>query len=241
MALSPGTRIGAYEVLSLLGSGGMGEVYRARDTKLEREVAFKVLPELFVADPERVARFQREAKTLAALNHLHIGGIYGFEDTDGVRALVLELVERPTLADRIAQGPIPLDEALPIARQIAEALEAAHEAGIIHRDEAGQHQAAARWDGQGVGLRPGESTRADVGHVGQCHRVTDDYDPGDDDGRRDDPRDGGVHESRASEGTPRRQAERRVGVRRRVLRDAVGSARVQGRGCQRYARDGAQG
>ena len=134
MALAPGIRLGAYEIVSLLGAGGMGEVYRARDTKLDREVAIKVLPELFVSDPERVARFQREAKTLASLNHPHIGGIYGFEDTDGERALILELVEGPTLADRIAQGPIPLDEALPIARQVAEALEAAHEAVIIHRD-----------------------------------------------------------------------------------------------------------
>src|SRR5262245_55911322 len=112
----------------------MGEVYRARDTKLDREVAIKVLPELFVSDAERVARFQREAKTLASLNHPHIGGIYGLEDADGVRALVLELVEGPTLADRIAQGPIPFDETLAIAKQIAEALEAAHEQGIIHRD-----------------------------------------------------------------------------------------------------------
>src|SRR6266536_1599615 len=134
MPLSAGTRLGPYEILSALGAGGMGEVYRARDTKLDREVAIKVLPELFVSDPERVARFQREAKTLAALNHPHIGGIYGLEDASGVHALVLELVEGPTLADRIAQGPLPLDEALPIARQIAEALEAAHEAGIIHRD-----------------------------------------------------------------------------------------------------------
>jgi serine/threonine protein kinase len=134
MSLTPGTRLGPYEILAPLGAGGMGEVYRARDTKLNRDVAIKVLPELFVADPERVARFQREAKTLAALNHPHIGGIYGLEDADGVQALVLELVEGPTLAERIAQGPIPIDEALPIARQIAEALEAAHEAGIIHRD-----------------------------------------------------------------------------------------------------------
>src|SRR5262245_39337476 len=134
MALAPGTRLGAYEILSLLGSGGMGDVYRARDPKLDRDVAIKVLPDLFVSDPERVARFQREAKTLAALNHPHIGGIYGLEDADGVRALVLELVEGPTLADRIAQGPIAIDDALPIARQIAEALGAAHEAGIIHRD-----------------------------------------------------------------------------------------------------------
>jgi serine/threonine protein kinase len=134
VALAPGTRLGAYEILMLLGRGGMGEVYRARDTKLERDVAIKILPELFVSDPERVARFQREAKTLAALNHPHIGSIYGLEDAQGVRALVLELVEGPTLADRIAQGPIPLDEALPMAQQIAQALEAAHDAGIIHRD-----------------------------------------------------------------------------------------------------------
>jgi eukaryotic-like serine/threonine-protein kinase len=134
MSLSVGSPLRRYEILSALGAGGMGEVYRARDTKLDREVAIKVLPEQFIADPERVARFQREAKTLAALNHPHIGGIYGLEDADGVRALVLELVEGPTLADRIAQGPIPLDEALPIAQQVAEALEAAHEAGIIHRD-----------------------------------------------------------------------------------------------------------
>jgi serine/threonine protein kinase/WD40 repeat protein len=134
MPLTAGSRLGAYEIMSALGAGGMGEVYRARDTKLDRDVAIKVLPELFVADPDRVARFQREAKTLAALNHPHIGGIFGLEEAEGVRALVLELVEGPTLADRIAQGPIPLEDALPIAKQVAEALEAAHEQGIIHRD-----------------------------------------------------------------------------------------------------------
>src|SRR5258705_2872362 len=133
MPLAIGARVGHYEILSALGAGGMGEVYRARDTKLDREVAIKVLPELFVSDPERVARFEREAKTLAALNHPHIGGIYGLEDAGGIRALILELVEGPTLADRIAQGPIPLAEALPIAAQIADALEAAHEQAIIHR------------------------------------------------------------------------------------------------------------
>jgi len=112
----------------------MGEVYRAHDSKLDRDVAIKILPDLLAADPERIARFDREAKVLATLNHPHIAHIYGVEDSDGVRALVMELVEGPTLADRIAQGPIPLDEALPIARQIAEALEAAHEQGIVHRD-----------------------------------------------------------------------------------------------------------
>ena len=134
MALTVGTRIGAYEVSAAIGAGGMGEVYRARDTKLDRDVAIKVLPEALASDPERIARFEREAKTLASLNHPNIAHIHGLEESGGVRALVMELVEGPTLADRIAQGPIPIDESLPIARQIAEALEAAHEQGIIHRD-----------------------------------------------------------------------------------------------------------
>ena len=134
MALAPGARLGPYEILSLIGAGGMGEVYRARDSKLNRDVAIKVLPELFTADPDRLARFRREAQVLASLNHPNIGHIYGLEDQSGVQALVLELVEGPTLADRIAQGAIPLEEALPIARQIADALECAHEQGIVHRD-----------------------------------------------------------------------------------------------------------
>ena len=112
----------------------MGQVYHATDTKLNRQVALKILPEAFATDPDRLARFQREAQVLASLNHPNIAAIYGIEEADDTRALVLELVEGPTLADRIAQGAIPLDEALPIAKQIAEALEAAHEAGVIHRD-----------------------------------------------------------------------------------------------------------
>jgi Tol biopolymer transport system component len=134
MGLSPGTRLGPYEITGQIGAGGMGEVYRATDTNLKRAVAIKVLPDAVAADPERLARFQREAEVLAALNHPHIAGIYGLERAESTTALVLELVEGPTLADRIAQGSIPVDEALPIARQIAEALEAAHEIGIIHRD-----------------------------------------------------------------------------------------------------------
>ena len=134
MALTPGTRLGPYEVTAQIGAGGMGEVYRATDTNLERPVAIKVLPEAFVSNAERLARFEREAKTLAALNHPNIAIIHGFEKTASLRALVMELVEGPTLADRIAQRPIVLDEALRIAKQIAEALEAAHELGIIHRD-----------------------------------------------------------------------------------------------------------
>src|SRR6187549_2058359 len=134
MPLAAGVRCGPYQITAEIGAGGMGEVYRARDTKLDRDVALKILPEAFASDPERLARFEREAKILAALNHPHIAHIHGLEESDGVKALVMELVEGPTLADRIAQGAIPLDDALPIARQIAEALEAAHEQGIIHRD-----------------------------------------------------------------------------------------------------------
>src|SRR5579864_8789598 len=134
MTLSSGSRLGPYEILSPLGAGGMGEVYLAKDTKLGRDVAIKVLPDTVAHDPERLARFEREAKTLAALNHPNIAHIHGFEDSTGVPALVMELVEGPTLADRIARGPIPIVEALPIAKQIADALEAAHEKGIIHRD-----------------------------------------------------------------------------------------------------------
>jgi len=134
-----GSRVGPYEITGVLGAGGMGEVFRARDTKLRRDVAIKVLPESLAADPERRARFDREAQVLASLNHPNIGGIHGFEEAPSdsgqpTQALILELVEGPTLADRIAQGPIPLDEAQPIARQIAEGLEAAHELGVIHRD-----------------------------------------------------------------------------------------------------------
>ena len=134
MSLTPGTRIGPYEITAQIGVGGMGEVYRATDTNLKRAVAIKVLSDAVAADVDRLARFQREAEVLASLNHPNIAQIHGLEKSDGTTALVMELVEGPTLADRIAQGPIPIDDALPIAKQIAEALEAAHEQGIIHRD-----------------------------------------------------------------------------------------------------------
>src|SRR6058998_1550827 len=131
MALAPGDRLDPYEVLSAIGAGGMGEVYRARDVRLKRDVAIKILPEAFAADAERVARFQREAQVLASLSHPNIGGIYGVEEVQPgssagrpMRALVLELVDGPTLADRIAEGPIPVSQALPIAHEIADALEA---------------------------------------------------------------------------------------------------------------------
>src|SRR6476620_3130872 len=134
MLFASGSRLGPFEVTARLGAGGMGEVYRATDTVLKRQVALKVLLPEVANDAERVARFQREAEVLASLNHPNIAHLYGLERSNGTLALVMELVQGPTLADRIATGPIPLDDALPIAKQIAEALEAAHEQGIIHRD-----------------------------------------------------------------------------------------------------------
>jgi eukaryotic-like serine/threonine-protein kinase len=146
MSLVPGTRVGPYEIVAPLGAGGMGEVYRARDARLGRDVALKTLPDAFARDPERLARFRREAEVLASLNHPNIAAIYGIEEApvtgeggverrlQSAQTLVLELVEGPTLADRLAAGVVPVEDALPIARQIAEALEAAHDQGIVHRD-----------------------------------------------------------------------------------------------------------
>src|SRR5215471_12620519 len=134
LMLARGTRLGPYEISEIVGAGGMGEVYRARDTKLRRDVALKVLPASFANDPERISRFQREAQLLASLNHPHIAAIYGLEESNRMVALVMELVEGPTLAERITSGPVALEEGLGIAKQIADALEAAHERGIVHRD-----------------------------------------------------------------------------------------------------------
>src|SRR5438552_742753 len=134
MPLAAGSKFGVYSILGPIGSGGMGEVYRAFDTRLGREVAVKTLPGEFSRDPDRLARFEREARMLAALNHPSIAGIYGLEESDDTRFIVMELVPGETLSEKLSHGPLPLDEALKIARQIAEALEAAHERGIIHRD-----------------------------------------------------------------------------------------------------------
>ncbi len=134
MSLTPGTMLGAYEILAAIGAGGMGEVYRARDTKLGREVAIKVLPEEFTQHPQKLARFEREARLLAALNHPGIATLHGFEEADGKPFLVMELIEGETLAERIARGALPVTEALTISQQISEALDAAHEKGVIHRD-----------------------------------------------------------------------------------------------------------
>ena len=134
MPLSPGDRLGPYEILCAIGAGGMGEVYRARDSRLGRDVALKVLPEVFARDAERMLRFEREAKVLASLNHPNISQLYGLEESNGVRALVMELVEGQTLAEQIKQASLRIGEAMPLAKQIAEAVEYAHERGIIHRD-----------------------------------------------------------------------------------------------------------
>src|SRR5499427_5124718 len=134
MAVTVGTRLGSYELTALLGKGGMGEVYRARDAKLKREVAIKILPDEFSRDPARVSRFQREAEVLASLNHPNIAAIHDLQEANDTRFLVLELVEGETLADRLQRGPIPVAEALGIGKHICEALEAAHEKGIVHRD-----------------------------------------------------------------------------------------------------------
>ena len=129
-----GSNLGPYEIAAKLGEGGMGEVYRAADTKLEREVAIKVLPAEFTSDPERLARFEREARLLAQLHHPNIASIFGLEESEATKALVMELVEGPILAERLEMGSLPLDQSLFVARQMAEALEEAHEEGIVHRD-----------------------------------------------------------------------------------------------------------
>src|SRR5262249_28354746 len=134
MSLTPGTRLGAFEVVATLGAGGMGEVFRAQDTKLNRQVAIKVLPEAYASDPDRVARFHREAQAVAALNHPNIAAIYDLAESGDTKFLVLELIEGDTLADRMTHGAVSIDEALAIAKQIIEALEAAHEKGVCHRD-----------------------------------------------------------------------------------------------------------
>jgi eukaryotic-like serine/threonine-protein kinase len=162
MPLSAGDRIGPYDIVAPLGAGGMGQVYRARDAKLNRDVAIKALPDLFANDPERVARFEREAQLLAALNHQHIAAIYGLEQAAGAQFLILELVEGESLAETLSRGPIPYKEAMDAARQIVDALEAAHEKGIVHRDlkPANIMVNADRAD-QDPGLRAGKAVEAD--------------------------------------------------------------------------------
>ena len=134
MSLSPGTRLGQYEIVGAIGAGGMGEVYRARDTRLGRDIALKILPELFAVDPDRLARFEREAQILAALNHPHVAAIYGLEEVGRSRFLILELVEGETLENVLKRGALPIADAMELARQVADALQSAHDKGIVHRD-----------------------------------------------------------------------------------------------------------
>ena len=158
MTLSIGSMLGAYEVAAKLGEGGMGEVYRARDTKLGREVALKILTRGSFKDAESLARFRREAQVLAALNHPNIGAIYGIDEANGTQFLILELVDGETLDRLIARGPLPVDRAFDIARQMTAALDVAHASGIVHRDlEAVQHRADEGRRRQDSGLRAGES------------------------------------------------------------------------------------
>ena len=232
MALHAGTRIGPYEVTVLIGEGGMGKVYQATDTNLKRTVALKVLPDAVAADLDRLARFQREAEMLARLNHPHVAQIHGLEKDAAMTALVMEFVEGPTLADRIANGPIPVDEATLIAKQIADALEAAHEQGIVHRDLKPANikirpddtvkvldfgLAKALDPAQGSGLRaqgelsnsPTITSPAMMTGAGMVLGTAAYMGPG------------------ASARKARRQADRHLGLRRRVLRDVDRPARVR--------------
>ena len=210
----------------------MGEVYRARDAKLNRDVALKILPDAFATDADRLTRFRREAQVLASLNHPNIAQIYGFEDSGATHALVLELVEGPTLADRILEGPMPLAEAVPIAKQIAEALAAAHEHGIVHRDLKPAN-VKVRDDGTAKVLDFGIAKAVDPAPSSSVTesptltaRATE---------LRRDPRNGGVHVAGAGEGQSDRQARRHLGVRVRVARNDHGQTPLQGRRHQRHA------
>ena len=223
-----GQRIGSYQISARIGAGGMGEVYRARDTKLNRDVAIKVLLPDVARDPDRLARFGREAQVLASLNHPNIGQIHGLDDADGLPALVMELVEGPTLADRIARAAIPFDEVLPIAKQIAEALQAAHEQGIVHRDLKPAN-IKIREDGTvkvlDFGLAKAFDRASDARDVAmQSLALARASNCG-----RSHPRDGRVHEPRTGSGAGGRQTDRHLGVRLRAPRNAERPACVSRR------------
>ena len=232
VALTSGSRLGPYEVVSALGAGGMGEVYRATDTKLGRSVAIKILPDAFTSDPDRVARFEREARVLASLNHPHIAAIYGLEESGERKFLVMELVEGPTLDERLVQGKklkahasgLPQEEALHIAQQIAEALEAAHEQGIVHRDLKPSNVKVTPDNNVKLldfGLAKGLAN-ADVERL----ELTDPH--GDGHARGRDHGNGRVHVARAGEGRSGRSPDRHLGVRVSALRNADGAAGLRG-------------
>ncbi|MBY0493116.1 MAG: serine/threonine protein kinase [Cyanobacteria bacterium] len=231
-----GSRLGPYEICSALGAGGMGEVYRARDTKLHRDVAIKVLLPAVANDPDRLARFSREAQVLASLNHPNIAAIYGIDETSGVTALVLELVDGEDLSQRMSRRPIPIDEALPIARQIAEALEAAHDHGIIHRNLKPANIkiradgtvkvldfGLAKAVGQGSGTGDQGSGIRDQGWREFAHS----FDSRD--RRRHYSRHRRLHVARASERQSRRSARRHLGIWRDAVRNADREARLRRR------------
>ncbi len=203
-----GSRLGPYEITAKLGEGGMGEVYRATDSNLRREVAIKVLPGAFIEDKDRLARFEREAQLLAQLHHPNIASIFGLELSGGARALVMELVEGPTLAERLSNGALPVEEAVAIARQIAEALEAAHERGIVHRDLKPQN-VKVRADGTVKVLDFGLAKAFEL-ELGRSHDLAHAHEFADPDGRRnaarDDPGHGGLHVAGAGARRRGRQA-----------------------------------
>jgi serine/threonine protein kinase len=231
MTLAGGTRIGPYEISTLLGSGGMGEVYRATDVNLKRQVALKVLPDVVASDPERLLRFQREAEVLASLNHPNIAAAHGLEKSGGVTALVMELVEGVTLAERIASGPLPMNEALAIALQIADAFDAAHQRGIIHRDLKPAN----------VKVRPDGTVKVlDFGLAKARITVADHYNAGDDPRGRDS-WNGRLHVSRAGARPRGRSTCGHVGVWRGALRDVDGSGRIRGCECHRHNRGHREG
>ena len=215
MTLAPGQLLSSFQVLGPLGAGAMGEVYRARDTRLDREVAIKVLPEDLAADPERLARFEREARALASLNHPNVAAIYGVDRVDGVSFLVLELVPGEDLARRLEQGALPIGEALDVGRQIAEGLEAAHEAGVVHRDLKPANLALTP-DGVVKILDLGLA-KVDAG--GRRRRGVGERGDPDPRGHRggSDPRVAELHESGAGAGPEGGQTDGRVGVRLRAL------------------------
>ena len=231
MPIAAGTRLGVYEFIAPIGAGGMGEVYRARDTRLGRDVALKILPDAFAHDPERLARFKREAQVLASLNHPHIAGIYGLEEGFGISALALELVDGPTLAERLAQGPVPLAEALGIARQLADALDVAHTQGIIHRDLKPAN-IKMRPDGTVKVLDFGLAKSVDSADV-RRGALTDNHGAitlwHHSRNRR-------LHGSGAGARQGRRQARRYLGVRVRGVRDAQRRLAFCGRDDDRHAR-----
>ena len=226
MSIAIGTRLNTYEIIASLGAGGMGEVYRARDSKLNRDVALKILPEAFAGDADRLARFEREAKALAALNHSNIAHVYDSGTSAGTSYLVMELVSGDDLSDVIARGPLPVADALAIARQIVDALEAAHDAGIVHRDLKPAN-IKVRPDGTvkvlDFGLAKAVQASGMAKHLNDSSTIT---------SRRRhrarrDSRDRGLHVAGTGERAIRRSAQRYLGVRRRALRNADGATRFR--------------